>query len=114
MIAGPGRPLSRGCAQGLRPREFHQAWRVNKRGVAYLIGEPLQRGMTVAARDRPAPQAQAGFNPGRGDPTGSPLLYGEGHLRVRGDWVEVLADEHPVIDDDGAWQGYKGWVRQET
>ncbi|MBI5883530.1 MAG: C39 family peptidase [Elusimicrobia bacterium] len=115
IVMDPAAPYPAAVRRVYDRGQFHQAWRVKKRGVAYLVNEPLQRRMTVAVpatdlRRKPKPASK----PGRGDPDRlSGLLYGEGvtPLRVRGDWVEVLADEHPVVDDKGAWQGYRGWVR---
>ncbi|MBI5623958.1 MAG: C39 family peptidase [Elusimicrobia bacterium] len=114
VVLDPAAPYPASGRRVYDRRQFHAAWRVRKRGVAYLVGEPLTRRMTVGApatdlRRKP----KASRKPGPGDPDRlSQLLAGEGvtPLRVRGDWVEVLADEHPVADGDG-WSGYRGWVR---
>ena len=97
---------------------FHKAWRVNKRGLAYVIGPPLRRKMTVGV---PVADLQAGPRQKKklaldDDDHLSQLLYGETVevLESKGDWLRVLADEQLDHHEDKAWRGYPGWVRAET
>ncbi|MFA6316195.1 MAG: C39 family peptidase [Elusimicrobiota bacterium] len=115
VVMDPAAPYPACVRRVYDRRQFHAAWRVKKRGVAYLVGRPLGRRMTVGApavdlRACPRPAAE----PGNNDPDRlSQLLLGESvtPLQVRGGWVEVLADEHPAVDGGGGWRGYRGWVR---
>ncbi len=102
--------------------EFHKAWRLNKRGLAYLIGpragSPLGRRMTVGV---PVADLQAGprqrAKPVLDDADHlSQLLYGETVTVVgaEGDWAKVRADEQPDYFEGRKWQGYPGWVRADA
>ncbi|MDE2489488.1 MAG: C39 family peptidase [Elusimicrobia bacterium] len=94
---------------------FHRVWRVNKRGLAYLIGPDLPRRLTVGV-----PVADLWSKPVRrrtvrlhDDAHLSQLLYGETVtvLAAKGDWVRVRADDQPALEPDGTWGGYPGWMR---
>jgi cell wall-associated NlpC family hydrolase/uncharacterized protein YvpB len=96
---------------------FHKAWRVNKRGLAYLIGPDLPRRLTVGA-----PVADLWTKPVRRDKIKldddahlSQLLYGETVTAVeaKGDWVRVRAEEQDSFLPAKAWQGFPGWMRAE-
>ena len=98
--------------------EFHRAWRVNKRGLCYLMsplkGRRLSVGVPVAdlmSRRRPP---KAGSLHDRAHL--SQLLYGETVTleKVTGDWVRVRADEQLDFLEAGRWQGYPGWMRSEA
>ncbi len=76
---------------------FHKAWRVNKRGLAYLIGPDLPRRLTVGVPvadlwSKPVRRAKVKLDD---DAHLSQLLYGEtvAALEAKGDWVRVRADE---------------------
>lgn len=95
---------------------FHKVWRVNKRGLAYLIGPDLPRRMTVGV-----PVADLWSKPVRrskvkldDDAHLSQFLYGETVtvLEAKGDWVRVSADEQESLLS-GSWGGYPGWMRAE-
>lgn len=96
---------------------FHAVWRLNKRGLAYLIGPDLPRRMTVGAPvadlwSKPVRRAKVRLDD---DAHLSQLLYGETvtALESKGDWVRVRAEEQDSFLPAGAWQGYPGWVRAE-
>ena len=100
-------------------REFHRAWRVNKRGLAYLVG-PLYDGRRLTVG---VPVADLWASPRRASKAEPPLdehdhltqlLYGESVTlqQARGDWVQVAADEQIHLVRD-AWQGYPGWMRAD-
>ncbi len=113
-------PAGKGAGQVRRvyPRAaFHRAWRVNKRGLSYLVGPDLPRRLTVGV-----PVADLWSKPvKRGKPKLdddahlSQLLYGEVVTvhEAKGDWVRVTADEQDSHLPAGAWQGYPGWMRAE-
>ncbi|MBI4678375.1 MAG: C39 family peptidase [Elusimicrobia bacterium] len=120
VVMDPAAPEPASVRRVYGRREFHRAWRVNKRGVAYLLGEPLRRTMTVGApatdlRAKPKPAKK----PGPLDPSRlSQLLYGEAvePLEAKGDWVQVLAVEQEALSrglpgQASHGQGYRGWVR---
>ncbi len=94
---------------------FHKVWRVNKRGLAYLIGPDLPRRLTVGV-----PVADLWSRPVRrralrlhDDAHLSQLLYGETATvyAAKGDWVRVRADDQAAPGPDGTWGGYPGWMR---
>jgi hypothetical protein len=96
---------------------FHKAWRVNKRGLAYIIGPDLPRRLVVGS-----PVADLWSKPVRrakvqlaDDAHLSQLLYGETvtALEADGDWVRVRAEEQDSHAPHGFWQGYLGWTRAE-
>jgi hypothetical protein len=99
--------------------EFHKAWRVNKRGLAYLVGRSFEnRRLTVGV---PVADLWASPRiPSKSKKTLdsrdhlSQLLYGESVSlqEARGDWVRILADEQIHLVQ-GAWQGYPGWMRAD-
>lgn len=111
-------PAGQGPAQVRRiyPRAaFHKAWRVNKRGLAYLIGPLLPRRFAVGVPvsdlwNRPVRRAAFRLDD---EEHRSQLLYGEAvtALEARGDWVRVLAEEQESFLPSGSWQGYPGWLR---
>jgi cell wall-associated NlpC family hydrolase len=94
---------------------FHKVWRVNKRGLAYLVGPDLPRRLTVGV-----PVADLWAKPVRratvrldDDAHLSQLLYGEAVtvLEAKGDWVRVRAEEQDSFMPAQSWQGYPGWMR---
>ena len=94
---------------------FHKAWRVNKRGLAYLIGPDLPRRLTVGVPvadlwSKPVRRAKVRLDD---DAHLSQLLYGEtaAVLEAKGDWVRVRAEEQDSFVPAQAWQGYPGWMR---
>ncbi|OGR93272.1 MAG: hypothetical protein A2V88_16375 [Elusimicrobia bacterium RBG_16_66_12] len=94
---------------------FHKVWRVNKRGLAYLIGPALPRRFAVGVPvadlwSKPVKRAALKLD----DPEHrSQLLYGESvtALEAKGDWVRVRAEEQESFLPAGAWQGYPGWLK---
>ncbi len=113
-------PAGKGSGQVRRvyPRAaFHKAWRVNKRGLAYLVGPDLPRRLTVGVPvadlwSKPVKRAKPKLDD---DAHLSQLLYGETVTvhEAKGDWVRVTADEQDSHLPAGAWQGYPGWMRAE-
>lgn len=110
-----GRPASRTRRVYDRAR-FHKAWRVNKRGLSYVLSDP-GRGLRLAVglaaaelwsapRRKPRPSLMA-----RGRE--SQLLYGESLtvLSTRGNWAKVRAEEQAQWARGGAWHGYAGWIK---
>ena len=96
---------------------FHKAWRVRKRGLAYLIGPDLPRRLSVGAPvadlwSKPARRAKIKLDD---DAHVSQLLYGEtvAALEAKGDWVRVRAEEQDIFMPSRTWQGYPGWMRAE-
>ncbi len=94
---------------------FHRAWRINKRGLAYLIGPDLPRRLVVGVPvadlwSKPVRRAKVDL---ADDAHLSQLLYGEAATAVaaQGDWVRATADEQQSFTPAGAWQGYPGWLR---
>ncbi|MEK7383680.1 MAG: NlpC/P60 family protein, partial [Elusimicrobiota bacterium] len=94
---------------------FHKVWRVNKRGLAYLIGPTLPRrfaaGVSVADLwSKPVKRAVLKLDDAEHR---SQLLYGESVtvLEAKGDWVRVRAEEQESFLPTGAWQGYPGWMK---
>ena len=110
--AGKGRDQVR----RIYPRaDFHKAWRVNKRGLAYLIGPNLPRRFSIGVPvadlwSRPVKRAIFKLDD---EVHRSQLLYGEAvtALEAKGDWVRVLAEEQESFLPSGSWQGYPGWVK---
>ena len=113
-------PAGKGRDQVRRvyPRaQFHKVWRVNKRGLAYLIGPALPRRMTVGDPvadlwSKPVRRAKPKLDD---DNHISQLLYGEAvtALEAKGDWVRVRAEEQDSYVPAQVWQGYPGWMRAE-
>jgi uncharacterized protein YvpB len=94
---------------------FHKVWRVNKRGLAYLVGPDLPRRMTVGAPvadlwSKPVRRAKVRLDD---DAHLSQLLYGETAtvLEAKGDWVRVRAEEQHSFVPAQEWGGYSGWMR---
>lgn len=109
---------SRASARRVYDRaEFHKIWRVNKRGLAYLIGPMAGSRAVVGAavadlRSKPRAPKRTALDDAEHL---SQVLYGEPVTLVeaRGDWVRVRADEQPS-ESRGAWQGYCGWTRADA
>ncbi|HXT02027.1 MAG TPA: C39 family peptidase [Elusimicrobiota bacterium] len=96
---------------------FHKAWRVNKRGLAYVIGPDLPRTLAVGVPvadlwRKPVRRAKVALDD---DEHLSQLLYGETVtvLQAKGDWVRVRAEEQDSFLPASAWQGFPGWMRAE-
>ncbi len=97
---------------------FHKAWRVNKRGLAYLLGPTFPRRLTVGvpvADLWSTPTSRAGVKLDDARHL-SQLLYGESvtALEVKGAWVRVRAEEQESFLPAGSWQGYPGWVKADA
>ncbi len=96
---------------------FHKVWRVNKRGLAYVIGPDLPRRLVVGAPvsdlwSKPVKRAKVNL---ADDAHLSQLLYGESVVaeKADGDWVRACAEEQACFTPNGAWRAYPGWVRAE-
>lgn len=110
----PAGPDKAGTRRVYKRDEFHRAWRLNKRGLAYLLGKPLSRRLWVgvpAADLQAVPRRRAKLSLDDPDHK-SQLLYGEAvrPIEVKGDWVRVNAEEQLDFLEGGRWQGYPGWV----
>lgn len=114
IVLDPAAP-NRGSARRVYDRlEFHKAWAINKRGLAYVLGplagSPVATGVPVAdLREKPKTAKKVLLD----DPERlSQLLYGERAtiLAAKGNWARVRADEQPASGKRGAWGGYEGWV----
>jgi cell wall-associated NlpC family hydrolase/uncharacterized protein YvpB len=96
---------------------FHKVWRVNKRGLAYLIGPDLPRRLTVGVpvADLWSKRVRRSKVKLDDDAHLSQLLYGEAVtvLEAKGDWVRVRAEEQDSFIPAQAWEGYSGWMRAE-
>jgi predicted double-glycine peptidase len=113
-------PAGKGRDQVRRvyPRaDFHKVWRVNKRGLAYLIGPDLPRRMTVGVPvadlwTKAVRRAKVRLDD---DAHLSQLLYGEAVevQEAKGDWARVRAVEQDSFIHTQEWQGYPGWMRAE-
>jgi hypothetical protein len=109
----------RGQVRRVYPRvPFYKAWRVRKRGLAYLIGPDLPRILSVGTPvadlwSKPVRRAKLKLDD---DAHMSQLLYGEtvSALEAKGDWVRVRAEEQGSFLPSQAWQGYPGWVLAEN
>ena len=118
VIAADPAAEGRGLVRRVYPRAaFHMAWRVRKRGLAFLIGPDLPRRLSIGAPvadlwSKPVRRAKAKLDD---DAHLSQLLYGEAvaALEAKGDWVRVRAEEQDSFLPSRAWQGYPGWVRAE-
>lgn len=96
---------------------FHKVWRVNKRGLAYLIGPDFPRRLTVGVPvadlwSKPVRRAKVKLDDAAHL---SQLLYGERvtALEAKGDWVRVRAEEQESFLPAKTWQGFPGWMRAE-
>ncbi len=94
---------------------FHKVWRVNKRGLAYLVGPDLPRRLTVGVPvsdlwSKPVRRAKVSLDDAAHL---SQLLYGEKAtvLEAKGDWVRARAEEQDSFVPAQAWEGYTGWMR---
>jgi hypothetical protein len=110
----PAAPKPDGARRVYDRKEFFRAWRVNKRGLAYLMS-PLQgRRMTVGVpvtdlMAKPRQRKKVYLNDAEHL---SQALYGETVTVVaaKDDWVRVLADEQPDFFQEQRWEGYPGWM----
>jgi predicted double-glycine peptidase len=117
IVVDPAAP-DRGRARRVYPRAaFHRAWRVNKRGLAYLISPDMPRRLTVGTSvadlwAKPVRRSKVALDD---DAHLSQLLYGETVTAVeaKGDWIRILADEQESFLPSSAWQGYPGWLHAE-
>ena len=108
IVMDPAGPGARRTRRVYSRREFHRAWRVNKRGLAYLLC-PLVKGCRLTVGVPAADLCRGRNSSGRV----SQLLYGEKAtaLTAAGGWIRVSADEQAHLDRDGVWRGYPGWAR---
>lgn len=99
-------------------KDFLNAWIVNKRGLAYILGPLKGLKMTVGvpvadlmvkARQRKKVELDDAEHL-------SQLLYGETVTIVsaKEGWVRVLADEQLDFFEDDKWEGYPGWLDADT
>ncbi|MBI5211689.1 MAG: C39 family peptidase [Elusimicrobia bacterium] len=107
VVMDPAAPEVGGVRRVFDRLQFHRAWRVNKRGLAYLLGKPVRRRMTVGV-----PAAELRRRPEPSSELFTGILYGDRltPLKAKGDWVQALADGQESFST-GTWQGYRGWVR---
>lgn len=113
-------PAGKGASQVRRVygrAAFHKAWRVNKRGLAYVVGPDLPRRLTVGVPvadlwSKPVRRAKPKLDD---DAHLSQLLFGETVtvLEAKDGWARVTADEQASFLPAGQWQGYPGWMRAE-
>lgn len=113
-------PAGKGAAQVRRVygrAAFHKAWRVRKRGLAYLVGPDLPRRLAVGVpvADLWSKRVRHAKPKLDDDAHLSQLLFGETvtALEAKDGWVRVTADEQASFLPAGAWQGYPGWMRAE-
>ncbi|MDD5656388.1 MAG: C39 family peptidase [Elusimicrobia bacterium] len=107
IVMDPAAPSARSTRRIYERGQFHRAWRVNKRGLCYLV-EPFRgRRLTVAV-----PAADLWSAPRPRAERLSQLLYGESVavLQARGGWTRVEAEEQRHLVR-GRWRGYPGWLR---
>lgn len=115
IVLDPAAPDRKSARRVYDRAEFHKAWRVNKRGLAYILGKPLSGPMAVGvpvADLMASPAKKKGLSLSDPDHL-SQLLYGEKVtvLSARGDWVKVSADEQDNFLQEKKWRGYRGWLR---
>ncbi len=109
----PASPERRGARRVYDRAQFHKAWRLNKKGLAYLLSKPFAREFSVGA---PATELRRKPRPGDGRAADkdrlSQLLYGERVrvLGVDGPWARVEALDQESFLPAKRWQGYPGWV----
>ncbi len=112
-------PAARSAAETRRVygrAAFHRAWRVNKRGLSYIIAPRVRgRRLTVSVPtadlwDKPLARPRRGL---LALDHHSQLLYGERvtALAARGAWLQVRTDEPEHLDRQGRWRGCTGWMR---
>jgi hypothetical protein len=118
IVLDPAARARSGARRVYAREEFRRAWRVNKRGLCYLMSPLEGRRMSVGV-----PVADLLSRPGGGkkfelhDPRHlSQLLYGETVTidKIKGDWARVRADEQLDFLEGRKWQGYPGWLRADA
>ncbi|MDE2237375.1 MAG: C39 family peptidase, partial [Elusimicrobia bacterium] len=116
IVLDPAAPRARLARRVYARRQFHAAWMLNKRGLAYVLaplrGRRLAVGAAVADLMAKPRRGKDGLNDAEHL---SQLLYGETVLveRVRGDWVLVTAEQQPHWRGR-RWAGYRGWLRADA
>lgn len=115
IVLDPAAPDRKSARRVYDRAQFHKAWRVNKRGLAYILGKPLSGKMAVGvpvADLMAVPVKKKGLSLSDPDHL-SQLLYGERVtvLSTRGDWARVSADEQDNFLQEKKWRGYRGWLK---
>lgn len=118
IVQDPAAP-DRGSARRVYDRaEFHRAWIIRKRGLAYLLWPPSRRRMSIGVPETDLLARPREMRRPKLDDANhlSQLLYGEAVtvLEARGDWARVVAEEQAHQARGGRWQGYPGWVRADS
>jgi cell wall-associated NlpC family hydrolase len=118
LVMDPAGKTARQTPRAYGRAAFHRAWRVNKRGLSYIISPRVRgRRLTVAV---PAaglwdkPLARRRFDLLALDHH-SQLLYGERvtTLAGQGPWLKVRTEEPEHLDRQGRWRGCTGWLRAD-
>ncbi|MCX5796647.1 MAG: C39 family peptidase [Elusimicrobia bacterium] len=118
IVMDPAGRTARRTSRVYGRREFHRAWRVNKRGLTYLVSPRVRRRcLTVGVPaadlwDAPQPRRTSGLDLLALDHH-SQLIYGERItvLAAEGAWVKVQAEEPAHPGRKGRWLGCTGWMR---
>ena len=117
IVLDPAAPRKSSARRVYDRGQFHGAWFVNKRGLAYVLsplkGRRFSIGLPVAdLMSKPRQRRKADLDD---DEHLSQLLYGETVLveRVRGEWAQVVAEEQPHFEGR-RWGGYRGWLRADA
>jgi cell wall-associated NlpC family hydrolase len=115
IVMDPAGRTARSTSRVYGRREFHRAWRLNKRGLSYLLS-PRVRGRCLAV-GVPAADLWAATK-GHGHDLldlnhHSQLIYGERLtvLAADGAWVKVRADDPAPPGLPRRWRGGTGWMK---
>ncbi len=116
IVMDPAGRTARRTSRVYGRREFNRAWRINKRGLSYLVSPQVRgRRLTVGvpAADlwaAPKPRHRRGL---LALDHNSQLIYGERItvLAVDGAWIKVQADEPTHPGRKGRWRGCTGWMK---
>lgn len=117
IVMDPAAPTRASVRRVYDREQFHKAWRVNKRGLAYLLSKPQRLSLVVGVPVTDLWEMRPGKRKFRLDDPDrlTQLLYGEKvvSLQAQGDWVRVNAVEQEDYLQGDRWQGYSGWVSAE-
>jgi len=116
VVMDPAGRTARRTSRVYGRAEFHRAWRVNKRGLSYLVSPRVRgRGLTIGV---PAADLWAAPKPRHRLDLLTPdhhsqIIYGERLtvLAADGAWVQVRADEPAHPGRQGRWHGCTGWMK---
>lgn len=115
IVYDPAAPKA-SLARRIYPRAaFDHAWRVNKRGLVYLVGPLKGMNASIGVPVSDLMAAPVPYKIQLDDPKHlSQLLYGEKItlLQARKNWVQIAAMEQ-LNFKNGRWQGYHGWIQAE-